>query len=430
MNNEYILTSSGTFVSLDDLYHSGIKGMKWGVRRYQYEDGSLTPLGRKRYLNPDGSLNEKGKKKFGNSVKTAEKVETASKSSSKSSSEEPSPEPQKRSVSDLSDAELRGVVNRLRNEDAYRDLSKKLGYDAPKTELDYQIAVMEKQKKYLELQRDIKNLTPQVSKGKQIMNDIMDQAVKPAVLQAGKTLLQKYLTDLGSTSINKMLAKNVADAEDTLKRARWKAQAKLDADNRKAAEKQAKEYAKQAIKEQAKAEREEAKAERQAAKEQAKAEAKAERQAAKAEAKAERAAERAEAKAERQASRAEAKAEKAERAKYTVEDVPKRKSSSSSNSSSNTNKVVYDSDKVYKGSDGYYHYADTSVTSLATTKNTSSGKSWVSGLLTSSTAMVPTSNSSRAMTLKKSGNYTNAEIAKKLGISEGTVDWYLYGGGN
>lgn len=32
-----------------DLYHHGIKGQKWGIRRYQNEDGSLTPAGRKRY---------------------------------------------------------------------------------------------------------------------------------------------------------------------------------------------------------------------------------------------------------------------------------------------------------------------------------------------------------------------------------------------
>lgn len=31
------------------LQHHGIKGMKWGIRRYQNKDGSLTPEGRKRY---------------------------------------------------------------------------------------------------------------------------------------------------------------------------------------------------------------------------------------------------------------------------------------------------------------------------------------------------------------------------------------------
>lgn len=31
------------------LYHHGIKGQKWGVRRYQNEDGSLTAEGKKRY---------------------------------------------------------------------------------------------------------------------------------------------------------------------------------------------------------------------------------------------------------------------------------------------------------------------------------------------------------------------------------------------
>lgn len=32
-----------------NLQHAGIKGMRWGVRRYQNKDGSLTPAGRKRY---------------------------------------------------------------------------------------------------------------------------------------------------------------------------------------------------------------------------------------------------------------------------------------------------------------------------------------------------------------------------------------------
>lgn len=32
-----------------ELYHHGIKGQKWGVRRFQNKDGSLTPAGEKRY---------------------------------------------------------------------------------------------------------------------------------------------------------------------------------------------------------------------------------------------------------------------------------------------------------------------------------------------------------------------------------------------
>lgn len=39
----------------DYIAHHGVKGQKWGVRKYQYADGTLTPSGKKRYsANPNG----------------------------------------------------------------------------------------------------------------------------------------------------------------------------------------------------------------------------------------------------------------------------------------------------------------------------------------------------------------------------------------
>ena len=77
----------------DELYHWGIKGMKWGVRRYQNKDGSLTPAGKKRYSQND------------------------------SPSEDYVRAHTKKPISQMSDQELRTVNNRLQMENQYRQLT-------------------------------------------------------------------------------------------------------------------------------------------------------------------------------------------------------------------------------------------------------------------------------------------------------------------
>ena len=61
-NSSYILISDGSFISDEEIYHHGIKGMRWGIRRYQNPDGSLTAAGKKRVSQrrPDDIVIKKG----------------------------------------------------------------------------------------------------------------------------------------------------------------------------------------------------------------------------------------------------------------------------------------------------------------------------------------------------------------------------------
>lgn len=53
------------------MYHHGIKGQRWGIRRYQNPDGSLTEAGQRRY---DRDIRENNAKKKDNRIKDLEET--------------------------------------------------------------------------------------------------------------------------------------------------------------------------------------------------------------------------------------------------------------------------------------------------------------------------------------------------------------------
>lgn len=163
MGIEYILTADG------ELYHHGTKGMKWGRRLYQNKDGSLTPLGKKRYAREESALKEREKTIKNREREAAKRArmdakkadldarEAALNSDKKSSTAKDTGKAKTKSIKDMSDEELNDAIQRARLEDTYR------------------------------------NLRPEpVAKpsfGKQLLND----AVKPALISSGKKALESVV---------------------------------------------------------------------------------------------------------------------------------------------------------------------------------------------------------------------------------------------
>ena len=144
----------------DELCHSGIRGMRWGIRRYQNSDGSLTTAGRKRY-----------------STGKHHSIFTRKKTTSKVKAKPAAEKPKQKSVSEMSDAELNAFLNRKRLEQQY-----------------YQLMATPQKKSA-------------VTKGKEMVGKALENAAQDTLTQIAKYAMAK--------SVNKMLGDNVVNAKVT-----------------------------------------------------------------------------------------------------------------------------------------------------------------------------------------------------------------------
>ena len=125
--------------------HSGIKGMKWGVRRYQNEDGTLTEEGKKRYQDQpkqeeskkkqDQPKQEESKKKqdpqekyVGASMSIAKSASDIAKTAAGAIDMSRGSKTIRRDYSWMTDQQLQARINRLNLERTYGDLSGETKY--------------------------------------------------------------------------------------------------------------------------------------------------------------------------------------------------------------------------------------------------------------------------------------------------------------
>jgi len=162
-----------------ELYHHGTKGMKWGVRRYQNPDGSLTPAGRKRYAKSD---------------KFRAKVDAQEARAKLRKQLDDNAESAAKKVKTMSDDDIRTAINRKKLEKEYlgmyddkRRYKNKSPGDLTDEELNAGIERANTEKKYREA---YPKQTSFISKfAKSAVKDV----IAPAVRENAKNLLSNYL---------------------------------------------------------------------------------------------------------------------------------------------------------------------------------------------------------------------------------------------
>lgn len=124
----------------NELYHHGVKGQKWGVRRYQNKDGSLTLAGKKRalkmqnqytelsnnkkYHDKSGNLTYEGRKKaLRMKEKYSELTGKQLKKYPSKSKPSTSSEPKRKSISEMSNEEIQDKIDRIRLENTLKSLT-------------------------------------------------------------------------------------------------------------------------------------------------------------------------------------------------------------------------------------------------------------------------------------------------------------------
>ena len=112
----------------NELQHHGIKGQKWGIRRFQNKDGSLTPAGNKRYGSKENFEKQypedvkktiyKAKSGMNNARGAVNKAIDVNDAMIRNANKERI----KKDVSKMSDQELQMIVNRLNMEERYKQV--------------------------------------------------------------------------------------------------------------------------------------------------------------------------------------------------------------------------------------------------------------------------------------------------------------------